>query len=140
VKSALLAILLSVGAQAPGDVPREEIHAITITPAPMTGAWRGTWRTDGGPGDLIDADVTTGPRPHTLLGYFTFVTDGGARTSRRLGRVDKSGARFPLLGGGSIVLALDRNGRLVGQFEQLAHGTVGTSSWRGLLELARLRR
>jgi hypothetical protein len=133
VKSALLALLLSLGAEAPGDVQGEGI----VT---MTGAWRGTWSTGGAPGGLIDADFTTGPRPHTLFGYFTFVIDGATRTSRRLGSVEGSGARFPLLGGGSIVLALDRDGRLVGQFDHVANDSVGSPAWRGHLELARLRR
>ena len=140
MKATLVALLLSLGGQVPGDVAVGDgiRQATTVAPAAIIGAWRGRWTADGSPGGVIDVDFAAGPRPRTMLGYFTFVVDGTRRSARRLGNVDDSAAHFPMLGGGSIVVGLDRDGRLVGRFDQ--HVSAGTPAWHGLLDLARLRR
>ena len=67
-------------------------------------------------GGHVSGDVTVGEE---ILGYFY-------------------AAHFPLGGGGSVVVALEPDGRLVGRVDQPV--SAGSPAWQGLLELARLRR
>lgn len=71
----------------------------------LLGAWSGQWRSDDRPArgsaELVVARV---PGRDAVVGQFTFLTGGIARSLRYEGRVDDGALHFPLVGGGRIVL------------------------------------
>lgn len=112
-----------------------------MTPATVVGTWNGRWTTaSGGPGGSVELVVAKVPGREGVLGQFTFVTGATARTLRYEGRIEEGTLRFPLVGGGHIVLdsvgsPLPGGASLTGHWEDV-RGALPAP--RGALELNRI--
>lgn len=84
---------------------------------PLVGTWSGDWTAGARGRGSVEAIITPTGDSGQVMAQFTFVGGGVARTSRRVGDVESDGrVRFPLLGGGVIVLRPQGEGRLQGEF------------------------
>ena len=101
----------------------------------LVGVWRGQWVADGGAHGgglemILAPDPTDG---QALVAQVTFIDGGQSDTVRREGRLTRRGAFFGLVGGGALVLTVEPDRRLAGEFA----GGGDTPVPRGSLELAR---
>jgi hypothetical protein len=114
-----------------------------ITAETMVGAWSGHWASENpaarGSAELVLARI---PGRDRVVGQFTFLTGGVARSLRYEGRIDDRSVRFPLVGDGRIVLeaeAAARPGtaqRLKGEWQD-ERGALPAP--RGVIELRRVK-
>ena len=113
-------------AAAPTDVVRVE---------DLVGVWTGQWVADGGAhGGGLEMILLRDPSDHrALVGQVTFIDGSQSDTVRREGRLTRSGVFFGLVGGGAMVLTLEPDRRLAGEFS----GGPDVPVRRGSLELTR---
>ncbi len=108
----VLLVVLAVRCQPPHGVA-EASSGIE----PLVGTWSGDWTAGARGRGSMEAIITPTSDPGQVMAQFTFVGGGVTRTSRRVGNVESDGhVRFPLLGGGVIVLRPEGEGRLQGEF------------------------
>jgi hypothetical protein len=136
---AVLAVTFGAGLH-PAVVTAE---ASLVTTATIIGAWSGEWRSEDsaarGSAELVVARVSG---REAVVGQFTFLTGGNARSLRYEGRIEDGALHFPLVGDGRIVLeprAAPRPAdaaRLHGEWQD-SRGALPAP--RGVIELGRVR-
>jgi hypothetical protein len=100
----LVAFALALVAQPPHSRVDAEP---AVTTERLIGTWNGHWTVPGeatsrtGQVELILGRI---PGRDGVLGQFTFVTGATSHTLRHEGRIEDGTVRFPLVGGGQIVL------------------------------------
>jgi len=104
-----LTLVWAVRCQPPPPPPRAgdgvAEAALPVAAATMLGAWSGQWTAPPGRSEgAVELVLARGTGDGGVLGHFTFVTGGKARTMRYEGRIEDGALRFPLVGDGRIVL------------------------------------
>ncbi len=142
IKKALVALLMALGGhEEPATTPHPPAPSAlvaehhVISPAAVTGAWRGTQTLTGERASSPMEAVFVDPgRPSRMLGYFTFGDGEAAPTIRRLGQLSGDRLVFTLRDGRELTLRFD------GKREHLLGvETAPTTGERSTFELARLR-
>jgi hypothetical protein len=134
----MIALLLLAAAAGlvtePAAQPPAAAPAATVRAEELTGVWTGQWlaanRSRGGAVEMILA-IDSSSR--TLVAQVTFIDGSLSDTVRREGRLTRQGAFFDLVGGGAMVLTLEPDRRLTGEFA----GGPDLPARQGLLELTR---
>ncbi|HEY7139120.1 MAG TPA: hypothetical protein VIE44_03400 [Methylomirabilota bacterium] len=100
----------------------------------LTGMWAGRWTADDGArGGAVEMILSQEPDHPTVVAQMTFVDGSVSDTARYEGRLTRQGVYLQLAGGGTLVLALDSERRLTGEFAGGPH----VPARLGLLELTR---
>jgi hypothetical protein len=132
---ALLLVAAAVGlATEPAGQPSAAAPAGAPRVEDLTGVWTGQWiAVSGSRGGAVEMILAMDSSPRTVVAQVTFIDGSLSDTVRREGRLTRQGVFFDLLGGGAMVLTLEPDRRLTGEFA----GGPDVPARRGLLQLTR---
>lgn len=140
VRRIVLLVALAAGGLAtqPSAQPFADAPPAAVRIDDLVGVWTGQWLADGGDrGGALEVILARDPAErHAMVAQVTFIEGGQSDTVRREGRLTRAGAYFGLVGGGAMVLTLERGGRLAGEFS----GGPDMPVRRGSLDLIRMRK
>jgi hypothetical protein len=83
----------------------------------LIGVWSGQWSAgDQDRGGAVEIILAREPGSPTVVAHVTFVDGALVDTARREGKRTRQGFYFELAGGGTLVLTLESDRRLTGEF------------------------